>query len=71
MALKTLLSPSATASSVKRIAATKKANFKRGISSKKNFKEYLRTPGSMEGSEDGSKWSWTNEGTRFFLSTQR
>jgi hypothetical protein len=41
---------------------TKKENFLVGIKSKENFKDYIRTPGSRNDPE-GSKWSWSNEGT--------
>ena len=38
----------------------KKANFKKGIQSKENFKQYIRTPGASA-DPDGA-WSWSNEG---------
>ncbi|KAH7926044.1 uracil permease-like protein [Leucogyrophana mollusca] len=41
------------------IAATKKSNFQKAIQSKKNFGEYLRTPGSK--SDPHGSWSWMNE----------
>lgn len=44
------------------IFAVKKANFRKGIQSKENFKHYIRTPGS-DADPNGS-WSWVNEGTR-------
>lgn len=62
MTIKSLLSATAAApATLRRIAATKKANFKKGIQSKENFMEYIRTPGSKDDPK-GSKWSWSNEG---------
>lgn len=39
----------------------KKANFKHGIKSKENFKQYLRTPGSN--ADPTGSYSWINDGT--------
>lgn len=38
----------------------KKANFKTGIQSKENFKQYLRTPGSN--ADPTGSYSWINDG---------
>jgi hypothetical protein len=63
--MKSLLSATAAApAKLRGIAATKIANFKKGIQSKENFKQYIRTPGSKNDPE-GSKWSWCNEGTHW------